>query len=298
MKCFYHNDIDGRCAGFLVAYMNNNFNREDFFEVNYSQELPIDKVKDNEKVWFVDYCFTDKTIGVLESLQQRGCDIIWIDHHVQSCELDENPKYHNIKGIRNKAASGAALTYMYLCFESGEFNDYTDEEIHKNLYKLPMYVQLVDDYDRWIFSLGDNVTHFKIGIECDDYNFDAEVLKELQSSDYKMGSIIKLGAQIKQYIDSDNANYLKLYSYESEILGHKCLVVNRKTNSWIFGDKINEYPICMVYVFDGTNYVYSIFTKDENIDCSEIAKQFGGGGHKGAAGFQNKELLFKKKEIK
>ena len=32
----------------------------------------------------------------------------------------------------------------------------------------------------------------------------------------------------------------------------------------------------------------------KNIDCSEIAKKYGGGGHKQAAGFQCKELPFKR----
>jgi oligoribonuclease NrnB/cAMP/cGMP phosphodiesterase (DHH superfamily) len=35
MKCFYHNDLDGRCAGSIVAKYENNYNKEDFFEVDY-----------------------------------------------------------------------------------------------------------------------------------------------------------------------------------------------------------------------------------------------------------------------
>jgi nanoRNase/pAp phosphatase (c-di-AMP/oligoRNAs hydrolase) len=37
----------------------------------------------------------------------------------------------------------------------------------------------------------------------------------------------------------------------------------------------------------------SLYSTKPEIDCGEIAKSFGGGGHKGAAGFQGKELPFK-----
>jgi len=49
----------------------------------------------------------------------------------------------------------------------------------------------------------------------------------------------------------------------------------------------------MVWVFDGKKYSYSIFSSNPNIDCSKIAESYGGGGHKGAAGFSSDELLFR-----
>ena len=62
----------------------------------------------------------------------------------------------------------------------------------------------------------------------------------------------------------------------------------------MFGEKYSEYPLVMVWVFDGTQYVYSIFSGNLEIDCSKIAESYGGGGHKGAAGFSSKDLLFRK----
>ena len=108
------------------------------------------------------------------------------------------------------------------------------------------------------------------------------------------GTIIENGKLVKQYIDNDNLYYREHFAYESEIEGHKCLVVNKKSNSWIFGEKYNDYPLVMVWVFNGTKFTYSIFSSNPNIDCSKIAEKFGGGGHKGAAGFSSDELLFKK----
>ena len=38
--------------------------------------------------------------------------------------------------------------------------------------------------------------------------------------------------------------------------------------------------------FDGKQYNFSLYNDNGLVDCSLIAKQFGGGGHKGAAGFR------------
>jgi nanoRNase/pAp phosphatase (c-di-AMP/oligoRNAs hydrolase) len=48
----------------------------------------------------------------------------------------------------------------------------------------------------------------------------------------------------------------------------------------------------MPFVFDGEQYTVSLYSK--TVDVSEIAKKYGGGGHKGAAGFQCKKLPFMK----
>ena len=48
----------------------------------------------------------------------------------------------------------------------------------------------------------------------------------------------------------------------------------------------------MVWVFNGEKYIYSIFSNDLNID-SKIAEKYGGGGHKGTAGFSSMNYCLK-----
>lgn len=287
MKCFYHNDLDGRCAGAIVAQYKNNYNKEDFFEVDYVMELPLHKVSDGEEVWFVDYSFKETTLSVINGLIMRDCKVIWIDHHTSSINLQEQ---HNelrlIKGIRQDGISGAALTYMY-CYEK-EFD------------AIPYYVKLVSDYDCWQYKLEPDTTYFKIGMEAVDFNALDTVWINLYYEHNRieyltLNETIDKGRLIKTFIDQDNTYYREHFAYESEVAGHKCLVVNKKTNSWVFGEKYSEYPLVMVWVFDGSKFTYSIFSSNKDIDCSKIAESYGGGGHKGAAGFSSTELLFKKK---
>lgn len=282
MKCIYHNDMDGRCAGSLVAKFTENYNPENYIEADY-KEFPIDKILPDETVYIVDYAFTKDTVHHLDNLvNQMHCDVIWIDHHTSSVNLafDAHHKWiMNINGIRCSHLSGAGLVYVYFMKLP------PDPEV------LPRYIQYVDDYDRWIYRLGDDTIYFKVGIETLDFDALDPIWTELHDFNEKCDSIIDVGKTVKRYIDKDNNFYINSYGYESELLGHRCYVVNKKSNSWIFGDKINEYPFVVAWVFDGVDYQYSIFSSDESIDCSRIAEKFGGGGHKGAAGFRSKEKI-------
>jgi oligoribonuclease NrnB/cAMP/cGMP phosphodiesterase (DHH superfamily) len=119
MKCLYHNDLDGRCAGALVAMylkeMGQKVNNSDFFEVDYVTKLPTEQIEDGEEVWFVDYSFKENTIDVLRDLVNRGCEVIWIDHHTSSINLREKyPDLKDIKGIVDNEYCGAYLTYLYI----------------------------------------------------------------------------------------------------------------------------------------------------------------------------------------
>jgi oligoribonuclease NrnB/cAMP/cGMP phosphodiesterase (DHH superfamily) len=281
MKCFYHNDIDGRAAGAVVARYTSNYNRDDFFEVDYIQPLPIDKISQDEEVYLVDYSFKESTLDQLTKILDITKNVIWCDHHTSSMNLLETyPCLNEIAGLRIEGISGAALIHMYL------YNCSFDD--------MPMYLQYVSDYDCWKYEFDPETTHFKIGLETHSYDAIDPIWNMLASDIEVEEQIIAIGAIIKGYIDAEHTQYRNSYSYETEIRGHKCLVVNRRCNSWIFGEKYNEYPLVMVWVFNGTKYQYSIYSSNKDIDCSKIAESYGGGGHKGAAGFSADELLFKK----
>jgi len=279
MKCFYHDDLDGKAAAAVVARYTCNYDPAAYFKVNYAHPLPLGRVLHGERVYFVDYSFTKHTVDALATLLHRGCHVIWIDHHTSSINLQEDPGYtwlKSIDGIRSDEASGAALTYMFL------FNCSWDA--------IPYFLKLVSDYDTWTYAYDPDTTCFKLGIEVFDYDPLSDVWHTL-FSDPTGSAFIDRGQPIKYYIDRDYAQYRDSFAYDIELCGYPCRVVNRKSNSWIFGQ--HNYPLVMTWVFDGTKFIYSIFSTDKDVDCSRIAELYGGGGHRGAAGFISSELLFR-----
>lgn len=286
MKCFYHEDVDGKCAGAIVAYFEKDYNPEDFFQVNYVQDLPIDNIKNGERVYFVDYAFTEPTKHFLDELVEKYCDIIHIDHHISTMNLYEKyPFYENLKGIRSDSCSGAALTWMW--FKHCSFED------------CPLFIKFVSDYDCWQFVYKEKTNYFKLGVEGGKYNALDDIWNNLiiesEESDTELfDNLLYRGKIIRDYVDENNTIYRNSYSYETEINGLRCLAVNKKCNSWVFGKYYDKYPIVMVWAFNGEKYVYSIFSGDPNVDCSKIAESYGGGGHQGAAGFALNDMPFKK----
>ena len=87
------------------------------------------------------------------------------------------------------------------------------------------------------------------------------------------------------------------YSWDLEFDGLKCIAVNKSNpGSQLFDSVWNEEAYDMMVAYQhvkGEHWTVSMYSTKENIDCSVIAKKHGGGGHKGAAGFQIKEFPFK-----
>lgn len=102
------------------------------------------------------------------------------------------------------------------------------------------------------------------------------------------------GQSMLRFRDGWAKEYTKL-GFETEFEGHLCFAMNLgHCNSDYFKSLPNgKYDIFIPFVFDGDQYTVSLYSTDT--DVSEIAKKYGGGGHKKASGFQCKELPFKKK---
>ena len=285
--CYHHNDMDGKSAGAVVAHYFGIEDDTNFHEVNYDGNLPnIENARDFDCVIFVDYSFTEKTCHVLKDLIKKDVKIIWIDHHGSSVNLiEKHPEFansDNIDGVVQEGISGAALAYMF-------FNrvDYDD---------IPYFLKLVSDYDCWKNEMLPQSTYFKLGVDTYDYGPFSDLWKDLfeSNNDPKLiKDICNTGKIIKEYIDRDHAAALATDSYESEIDGHKCLCINKRGNSWIFGDRINDYPLVCAWQYNGKQYTYSLYSHEKGIDVSKIAENHGGGGHPHASGFMSKQLILK-----
>ena len=83
MKCFYHNDADGKCSAFWVKLsagltdLENNY-KDEFIEMDYSKPFPMDKINKDEMVYIVDFSISPEE---MRSLLKITKDVTWIDHH-------------------------------------------------------------------------------------------------------------------------------------------------------------------------------------------------------------------------
>jgi oligoribonuclease NrnB/cAMP/cGMP phosphodiesterase (DHH superfamily) len=266
MLCIHHNDLDGRCSAAIVA---KKFKKENlrFLEMDYKDEFnPDAHVHEIEKVIIVDFSLQPET---MERLLKFTEEVIWIDHH----KTAERYPYQHLEGLRDfsdKGNSGCELAWKYF---------FPDE-------LMPDAVRLIGDYDKWALNYDPECFQYYEGMKLRQgtgipSSCEWEIL--LQNNLYTP-LILNDGKVAIEYRDAYCSGLLKSYGYETEIDGVRAYACNQYMfGSKGFGEKFDEYPLCLAYIHDGNKFIVSLYST--TVDVSEIAKNYGGGGHKGAAGF-------------
>jgi len=309
MKVFYHDDLDGKCSASIIAQYTKHQIPEDYIETDYNKPFDFSRVNPKERVYLLDLSLNEANARLLKQcIDEKAAEVIWIDHHRTSLDLLQLPEFEWLKSLegiitdqivessnRFILTSGAMLTYLYL------FTSRNKPIRPLDIHSVPYYIRLVSDYDTWSFRFDPETTYFKIGMDMEDHSPLASLWNEFSWSSvpktkYQVERIVEVGRISKNYLDTTNEAYLNSYSYESSIGGHKCLVVNRASNSWIFGKLYGQYDLHMTWVFNGEVYQFTIYSTRSDINCAKIAQGYGGGGHVGVAGFKLDHMPFVKEK--
>ena len=295
MKCFYHNDADGRCAGFWVAHnavMENLETLIEFIEMSYEKPFPIDTIKPNERVYIVDYSISPDE---MRKLLQITMDVTWIDHHKTAIEKYNGFEY-DIRGFRYDGIAACMLTYCYLHHMTdrgfGEIKPF-DISMTKDA---PVFTKLIADWDVWKFDYGDDTRKFITAFNSYDFHPDS-INWKMFFIDYNPTmeeAMINEGTAMIKYRDGWAKSYLERFGFETEFEGLKCFAVNLgNCNSEYFKSlPEGKYDAFMPFAFNGEKWTVSMYSTTH--DISDICKKHGGGGHAKAAGFTCVELPFMK----
>lgn len=295
MKILHHNDADGYAAAYLVQSQYENSKREiELIEMDYSKEVPFDRIKEDELVFIVDFSISPEN---MTKLLEKTKKVIWIDHHKSAIEEYEDFE-EDIDGIRVVGLSGAALTYLFLvegwsaeavlelrniCYNEKEFVNTLKESFES----APKWLKLVNDWDVWDLKYPQS-EQLQIAIA---NNLSIEVFEQMDNHS-KLPDLLRKGKTFLEYRAQWSEQFMKKYGFERDVefKGQKikCFVANiGNSNSKFFGDRIKDYDMLVTYCYNGEEYTYSLYSDKENVDCSAIAKASGGGGHKGASGFSS-----------
>lgn len=272
MLIFHHDDLDGRCsAAIMAAWCKLIDEQPEFIEIGYKDPVPLERI--SGRIAIVDFSFKPE---IMEKIRERTTEIIWCDHH----KTAEHYGYDDLPGRRdftNKGLSGCECTWLY-CFV-GE--------------PIPAAVKLIGDYDSWRLETEPACFEFFEGMKLEDTHPTSELWKSLLSIQYMpiIDQIKDKGRSAIQYRDNYCADMLKAYGYETKIAGHKAIALNiYRFGSSQFGQAFYKYPICLAYIHDGKKFTVSLYSDEINV--GKIAESFGGGGHRGAAGFVCETLPF------
>lgn len=260
---FYHDDLDG-FTGAWAAWKKLK-DKAEYMELGYDTKNYdfIFQFKDKE-IYFIDYSLKIQEMLNLASKNK----VILIDHHLSSKETADLL----IGSVFDDKHSAAFLSWEY--FQDGK--------------KAPLIVRYVEDYDIWKFKLPYSK---ELTTVLNLYNFNFKVwdkLAKMFQDKTKRKELIKKGRAIVDYQKS-LIGELSDKGQEVFFEGYDAIAVNSPILSSEIGNHIytKTGKIGIVWSYKGKKSpkIYVSLRGNGKINLSELAKKFGGGGHKASAGF-------------
>lgn len=259
--CIYH----GNCAdGFGAAWVfSRHADREHDFLAGVYQMPPPDVT--GRDVYLVDFSYKRE---VVERMREQANRIVLIDHHKTAIE-DLMPLYESgaIEALVNLDKSGATLAW---------------EWFHGNFSEPPQLLKHIEDRDLWRFAL-DGTREIQANVFSYPYNFN--VWDELMEQDPQ--ALIAEGRAIERKHFKDIDELLGVVTRRMVIGGYNVPIANLP---YIHVSDA-AHQLCKGEAFAGCYWdtikgrVFGLRSTDAGVDVSEIAKRYGGGGHRNASGF-------------
>lgn len=304
MIIIHHNkDMDGYCSG---AICKLKYPDAKLIGWDYKDEIPDFKQFVGEDVIMIDITFPIDKIKELARISR----LTVIDHHISFLKdilkedyIDHPDPASITEFIKTKSKvfeKAGDFNYIYkantAACEIGWGYLFPDKPI-------PYAVTLIGRYDTWRQSEGDwqNETlpfkYYMYG-QCNSAEGFPHLLLDQEWSDPIIGSYIKSGYDIMKYQDMIDEAGTRAFSFEREAYGARAIILNQTYfNSESVKSKYDpeKHDIMVGFCYTGTKWSVSLRSAKPEFDVSVIAKARGGGGHKGAAGFevQNFEDIFK-----
>ncbi|GGF73609.1 Oligoribonuclease NrnB or cAMP/cGMP phosphodiesterase, DHH superfamily [Mameliella alba] len=275
--CIYHaNCADGFTAAWAVRCAFRG-QKVDFIPASYGSEPP--KVA-GANVLIVDFSYPRK---VLERMAKSARSILVLDHHkTAEAELAGMDRPAETWAKHVSAAGNPAVLFDMERSGAQMAWDY----LHRTA--RPPLVDYVADRDLWRWQMqGSREINAVIqSLEQDFANWDA-LAHRLKSGPAPSGGVIQEGEAILRVHDKLVRQVIDVTRRNMVIGGHVVPVANGPyaLASDVAGTMAEGAPFAANYVDGPDGRAFSLRSRADGVDVSEIAASYGGGGHRGAAGF-------------
>lgn len=260
--CIYHaNCFDGMAAAWVVKRV---FPKAKLFPGQYGEHFPFDMYGKDDNIIIVDFSYPRK---IMKDIDRKCNSILVLDHHKTAQANCEGLSFCKF----DIEESGASLAWKHF------FPSKT----------VPNLIRYIADRDLWQFDLPDSkyvnayIQSYEMNIENYDYLY-----YRLQEN---LSEAVLAGEAIERYKDT-MVMAICQHARIEKIGEHVVPVVMTPLLFSEVGHRLCQHyanhPFAASWFIreDGTK-VYSLRSIGE-FDVSEVAKSFGGGGHRNAAGFQ------------
>lgn len=298
--CIYHSrDLDGFTSGAIVKH---KFPNAQLIGYDYGEPFPeLDLEPDGS----TEVIMVDVSIPPLPMVElAKKCKLTFIDHHVSAIKDLNDFAFNNanvMTGPLSRDPWGiSGSTTMIAFFTVGLAACELTWMYYYAGYAMPKAVELLGKYDTWrnqdIEEWNNKILPFQYGMRmvCSSPETMPKNLLANQdaATSRQIADVIKDGKLILDYQRTQNAILCKR-AFEIRIGEFIGIALNAGgVNSITFESVWNpeKHDLMVPFFFNGKFWVVSLYTT-KDLNCSLIAKSFGGGGHARAAGFELKDII-------
>lgn len=293
VKLFTHTDADGMgCYLVLLeenvmTYQDLEYNNVEFLDYSNVEER-INKYLDNkeylqyDETYITDLSLSKELSNKINQIADISNVFKWVDHHKSSLYAKDYDWAYIKTHVGGDTSTVRGISATLLLYE----------DIFKEIGSHTLF-NCINDWDTW--------------------QWEGSIIEDLIKDIIDLFFILGYREFIKMYVYYDNNMQEMLHSEETRALlriyrRDKKEYINRKLNSGfvteieglkvfvVFSDKLASelgHAICnknkeidIAMIVNTDNMTVSYRTIKPNIDCSEFASKFFGGGHKAASGSQ------------
>lgn len=252
----------------------------------------------------------DLSVDELMARPELRDKIVWIDHHKSAIEKWDKPTFGRPEndggptyvqrpfwGMRFDGVAACRLCWQWFVrnrlgnvtySEPLSKQDFVDRMVEE-----PALIRLAGEYDVWDHRDPDGkVLQFGLrALSAMDFGRLVENQFNGDVTGVKLDDVITQGRAIKSYCDKQNDEYSAAYArtLQWEGLTFCALNIGQRGNSDLLrGGLKPEHQAGFAWRHTGDVVMVSLYhvPGHEHRDLSEIAKRYGGGGHRGACGFR------------
>ncbi|CAH0345220.1 oligoribonuclease [Bacillus sp. CECT 9360] len=279
-----HNDLDGVSCGILAKLALKdkvNVSYHSISGLNHQVEVFFEKGNQDIELYITDISVDEDNEKRISEFVTAGGKVKLIDHHKSAEHLNQY-QWASITVMQSdgKQASATSLFYEYLL----QNNLLVRSSI------LDDFVEHVRQYDTWDWDKNDNFTAKRLNdlfsmISIDE--FEAKLIKKLtENTVFSFDEIEQKLLEVEEDRVERYIHRKKREVYQMSIGNHLAGIVHAESYHSELGNELSkEFPyldyIAMVMV--GSKRI-SLRTIHDEVDVSEVAANYDGGGHQKASG--------------
>jgi oligoribonuclease NrnB/cAMP/cGMP phosphodiesterase (DHH superfamily) len=243
-----------------------------------------------DELWITDLSWTSReTAEHLNALARDGARIFWIDHHRTAVSRSNAPEFKVAFAgcVLSEEYSAAKLTFNFLRQMA---SDKGDEDHSSRFESFQPFVELADDHDRWIHRVPGSAD-WALAVQTlggiESYREIIGLSEPIMSRKLKAALEIGRSAMDKSLEVANTTLVERPLGNGLRVRSACCIGYSSEVASRLYEGQNRT----IIALFDLRSLGVSLRrSADCEVDLSELAQQFGGGGHPAAAGFAIDEL--------